>query len=63
MFCSAVNWLVYIWSVNAGFILESSLGYFINPLVSVVLGVVFLGERLRRWQWMAVVWRWWGWFT
>ena len=50
----AVNWLVYIWSVNAGFILESSLGYFINPLVSVLLGVVFLRERLRPWQWMAV---------
>lgn len=50
----AVNWLTYIWSVNAGFILESSLGYFINPLVSVLLGVVFLRERLRPWQWAAV---------
>ncbi|HMN61026.1 MAG TPA: EamA family transporter RarD [Anaerolinea sp.] len=50
----AVNWLTYIWSVNAGFILESSLGYFINPLVSVLLGVVFLREKLRPWQWAAV---------
>jgi chloramphenicol-sensitive protein RarD len=50
----SVNWFVYVWSVNAGFIVETSLGYFINPLVSVLLGVVFLRERLRRWQWVAV---------
>jgi chloramphenicol-sensitive protein RarD len=50
----AVNWTIYIWSVNAGFILESSLGYFINPLVSVLLGVVFLREKLRPWQWFTV---------
>jgi len=43
----AVNWLVFIWAVNAGFIVETSLGYFINPLISVLLGVVVLGERLR----------------
>src|SRR5690606_38995501 len=50
----AVNWLVYVWAVNNGFLVETSLGYFINPLVSVVLGVLVLGERLRPWQWAAV---------
>lgn len=50
----AVNWLIYVWGVNAGFIVETSLGYFINPLLNVVLGVVFLRERLRAWQWVPV---------
>jgi len=49
------NWAMYIWAVNAGFIIETSLGYFICPLISVFLGVVFLQEGLRRIQWMAVV--------
>ena len=49
------NWFVYIWAVNAGFIVETSLGYFINPLVNVLLGAVFLGERLRNWQKVAVM--------
>ena len=49
-----INWLTYIWGVNNGFIVETSLGYFINPLVSVVLGVVFLRENLRPFQWIAV---------
>lgn len=49
-----VNWLVYVWGVNAGFIVETSLGYFINPLLSVSLGVVFLRERLRPVQWIPV---------
>ena len=49
-----LNWYVYVWAVNAGFIVETSLGYFINPLVSVALGVVFLRERLRPWQWVPV---------
>ena len=49
-----VNWLVYIWGVNAGFIVETSLGYFINPLVNVLLGDVFLKERLRPVQWGAL---------
>ena len=48
------NWLIFVWAVNAGRILETSLGYFINPLVSVVLGVLVLGERLRPRQWLAV---------
>jgi len=50
----SVNWLVYVWGVNAGFIVETSLGYFINPLLSVLLGVIFLRERLRPWQWVPV---------
>ena len=49
-----VNWLVYIWGVNAGFIVETSLGYFINPLVNVLLGYLFLKERLRPMQWGAL---------
>lgn len=48
------NWLVYIWAVNNGHIVESSLGYFINPLVNVLLGTLFLRERLRLWQWAAI---------
>jgi chloramphenicol-sensitive protein RarD len=50
----SVNWWLYIWAVNSGFIVETSLGYFINPLVSVALGVVFFKERLRRLQWLAI---------
>lgn len=50
-----VNWSLYVWSVNAGFIVEASLGYFINPLVSVLFGVIFLRERLRRFQRLPVV--------
>lgn len=46
----AVNWLVYVWSVNNGHVAEAALGYFINPLVSVLLGVIFLGESLSRLQ-------------
>jgi len=49
-----INWGVYIWAVNAGHVVESSLGYFINPLVSVLLGVIVLKERLRATQWLAV---------
>lgn len=50
----ALNWLTYIWAVNAGFVLETSLGYFVTPLVNVLLGVVVLRERLRRTQLAAV---------
>ena len=49
-----INWLIYVWGVNSGFIVETSLGYFINPLISVLLGVFFLRERLRSMQWVAV---------
>lgn len=48
------NWSLYIWAVNAGHVVESSLGYFINPLLNVVLGVAFLHERLSRAQWASV---------
>ena len=44
------NWFIYIWAVNAGYIVETSLGYFMNPLVNVLLGVIFLKEKLRRAQ-------------
>lgn len=50
----AVNWLVYLWANNNGHIVETSLGYFITPLVSVVLGLLVLHERMRRGQWLAV---------
>ena len=51
----ATNWLLFIWAVTNDHILDASLGYYINPLFSVALGVMFLGERLRRWQLVAVV--------
>jgi chloramphenicol-sensitive protein RarD len=50
----SLNWLVYVWGVNAGHIVEASLGYFINPLFSVLLGMIFLKERLRPLQWLPV---------
>jgi len=50
----AFNWLTYVWAVNNGRMLEASLGYYINPLVNVLLGMLLLGERLRRLQWVAV---------
>ncbi|MFE7269275.1 EamA family transporter RarD [Streptomyces sp. NPDC057623] len=49
-----VNWGVYIWSVNTGHVVEASLGYFINPLVTIAMGVLLLKERLRPVQWAAV---------
>jgi chloramphenicol-sensitive protein RarD len=49
-----VNWGGYIWGVNNGRVVETSLGYFINPLVTVLMGVLILGERLRRLQWVAM---------
>ncbi len=49
-----LNWGVYIWAVNAGHVVEASLGYFINPLVTIAMGVLLLGERLRPVQWAAV---------
>jgi chloramphenicol-sensitive protein RarD len=48
------NWLVYVWAVGSGHVIDASLGYFINPLVNVLLGVMLLGERLNRAQWLAV---------
>ncbi len=58
LFASAIfitcNWLIYTWAILNGHVLDASLGYFINPLISVVFGVVLLGERLSRVQWLAV---------
>jgi chloramphenicol-sensitive protein RarD len=50
----SVNWGLFIWGVNSGHVVEASLGYFINPLVTVLLGTALLGERLRRGQWAAL---------
>ena len=49
-----VNWFLYVWAVNAGYIVETSLGYFINPLISVMLGVLFFKEKLKLWQWIPI---------
>ena len=54
-FTIGINWFIYIWAVNAGYVVETSMGYFINPLVSVLLGIVFLKERLRFWQSVSVI--------
>lgn len=51
----ALNWLIFIYAVGSRQVVETSLGYFINPLLSIVLGMVFLRERLRGWQWLAVL--------
>jgi chloramphenicol-sensitive protein RarD len=51
----SVNWWIYIWGVNNGHVVETSLGYFINPLVNVLLGMIFLRERLRPGQLLAVL--------
>jgi chloramphenicol-sensitive protein RarD len=53
-FTITFNWATYIWGVNNGKVLETSLGYFINPLVTVLMGVFVLGERLRPLQWFAM---------
>lgn len=50
----SANWFVYIWSVNNGHVIDASLGYFINPLINVMLGMLVLGETLRRGQWIAI---------
>ena len=50
----AANWLIYVWAVDTDQVLEGSFGYFINPLVNVAVGMLFLGERQNRWQWLAI---------
>jgi chloramphenicol-sensitive protein RarD len=50
----SVNWYIYIWAVNAGFLVDASLGYFITPLVNVLMGVLFFREQLSKGQWLAV---------
>jgi len=49
-----INWLIYVWAVNADYIVETSLGYFINPLLSVLLGVIIFREKLRPLQWLPI---------
>jgi chloramphenicol-sensitive protein RarD len=49
-----MNWFLFIYAVSSKRTLQASLGYFINPLLSIALGMIFLGERLRPWQWLAV---------
>ncbi len=51
----SINWGVYIWAVNHDRVVQASLGYFLTPLLSVALGVIFFHERLRQWQWIAVL--------
>ena len=50
----SVNWVLYIWAVNSGHVIETALGYYVNPLINVLLGVLILGERLNSRQWLAV---------
>jgi chloramphenicol-sensitive protein RarD len=50
----AINWFVFVWAVNEGFIVQVALGYFINPLVSVCLGVIVFREKLRRLEWAGI---------
>ncbi|MGI9198243.1 MAG: EamA family transporter RarD [Candidatus Nanopelagicaceae bacterium] len=50
----SINWLVYIWATNNGHVVEAALGYYINPLIIIAFGVILLGEKLRRTQWVAV---------
>ena len=51
----SVNWFIYVWGVNSGRIVEASLGYFINPIFCVMLGMIFFHERLRLFQWIPVI--------
>lgn len=49
-----LNWYIFIWAVNSGYIIQTSLGYFMTPLVNILLGALFFGERLRPIQWIAI---------
>ncbi|OIQ77505.1 putative DMT superfamily transporter inner membrane protein [mine drainage metagenome] len=52
--CLSLNWGIFIWAINSGHVVESALGYYINPLVMIAAGVLLLGEKMRRAQWIAV---------
>lgn len=52
-FLVSANWVLYVWAVNNGYALDASLGYFMNPLINAAFGVLLLGERMRRLQWIA----------
>ncbi|KAA3613058.1 MAG: EamA family transporter RarD [Calditrichaeota bacterium] len=54
-FLLATNWYIFIWAMNNNHVVEASLGYFINPLVNVLMGVILLGERMRRMQWLSII--------
>ena len=54
-FFIGINWFIYVWAVNADHVVETSMGYFINPLISVLLGILFLKERLGFWQGASVL--------
>lgn len=54
-FLLAGNWFIFIWSVNNNYVVEASLGYFLNPLLNVLLGVLFLHENLRKMEWLAII--------
>ncbi|MFX3617098.1 MAG: EamA family transporter RarD [Sporolactobacillus sp.] len=54
-FLISINWFIYIWAVTHGHVVESSMGYYINPLVSILLAILFLKEKLTRWQILAVI--------
>jgi chloramphenicol-sensitive protein RarD len=54
-FLISANWFIYIWAVNNNHVIETSLGYYINPLLSIVLGMVVFKERLKFWQWVSVL--------
>ncbi|ACB60269.1 RarD protein, DMT superfamily transporter [Exiguobacterium sibiricum 255-15] len=51
----SMNWFIYIWAVNHNFIVEASLGYYINPIVSIIFGVFFFREKLSRIEWLAIL--------
>ncbi|MBF0363522.1 MAG: EamA family transporter RarD [Oligoflexia bacterium] len=53
--CIALNWLLYIWAVNNNHLLQSSMGYFINPLLNVLIGLIVFKEKLRKLQWISVL--------
>lgn len=50
----AINWFTYVWAIQNGHVYAASLGYYINPLLNVLLGTLLLGEKLSKWQWLAV---------
>ena len=50
----SINWMVFIWAINNDRMLDASLGYFINPIINVILGLIFLNESLSRIKWIAV---------
>ena len=51
----SLNWLVFVWAIELGRVIDASLGYFLNPLVNVALGMLLLGERQNGWQWASIV--------